>query len=58
MFGDVIVSLDNTAVASVRDLQPFLEPESVGKTITVSLIRGGQPLELTITVGERKRKDG
>jgi len=58
LFGDVIVSLDNRAVASVRDLQPFLEPESVGNTITVSLVRGGQPVELTITVGERKRKDG
>ena len=57
LFGDVIASLDGTAVASVRDLQPFLEPESVGKIITVSLIRGGQPVEFTITVGERKRKD-
>ena len=58
LFSDVIVSLDGTAVASVRDLQPFLEPESVGKTITVSLIRGGQRVELTIIVGERKRNDG
>jgi len=56
-FGDVLVSLEGTAVKSVRDLQPFLEPESVGKTIAVSLLRGGQPVEVNVTVGERKRKD-
>ena len=41
---------------SVRDLQAFLEPESVGKTIAVSLIRGGQPATVNVTIGERKRK--
>jgi S1-C subfamily serine protease len=56
-FGDVIVSFESTAVGSVRDLQPFLEPESVGKTIAVTLIRGGKPVEVNITIGERKRKD-
>ena len=45
LFGDVIVSLEGTAVSSVRDLQAFLEPESVGKTIAVSLIRGGKPAD-------------
>jgi S1-C subfamily serine protease len=56
-FGDVIVSLEGTAVASVRDLQAFLDPESVGKTVAVSLIRAGKPVEVNITIGERKRKD-
>jgi S1-C subfamily serine protease len=57
LFGDVIVALDGMAVSSVRDLQTFLEPESVGKTIGVSLIRGGKPVEVNVTIGERKRKD-
>jgi S1-C subfamily serine protease len=57
LFGDVIVALEDTAVSGVRDLQSFLEPESVGKTITASLIRGGQPAKVNVTVGERKRKD-
>jgi S1-C subfamily serine protease len=56
-FGDVIVSFEGTAVGSVRDLQPFLEPESVGKTIAATLIRGGKPVEVNITIGERTRKD-
>jgi S1-C subfamily serine protease len=57
LFGDVIVALDGAAVGGIRDLQPFLEPESVGKTIGVSLIRGGKPVEVKVTIGERKRKD-
>jgi S1-C subfamily serine protease len=57
LFGDVIVSVEGTAVGGLRDLQPFLEPESVGKTIAVSLIRGGQPSEVNITIGERKPKN-
>ena len=57
LFGDVIVALDDTAVSGVRDLQSLLEPESVGKTLAVSLIRGGQPSKVNITVGERKPKD-
>jgi S1-C subfamily serine protease len=56
-FGDVIVSLEDTAVTGVRDLQAFLDPESVGKTIAVSLIRGGQLAKVDVTIGERKRKD-
>ena len=57
LFGDVIVALDGMAVSSVRDLQAFLEPESVGKTIAVSLIRAGKFVEVNVTIAERKRKD-
>jgi S1-C subfamily serine protease len=56
LFGDVIVALEGTAVSGVRDLQAFLDPESVGKIITVSLIRGGQPAKVNVTIGERKTK--
>jgi S1-C subfamily serine protease len=57
MFGDVIVALGGTEVRNIRDLQVFLEPESVGKTIPVSLIRGGKPLEVNVTIGERNRRE-
>lgn len=55
LFGDVIVALEATAVTGVRDLQAFLGPESVGKTIAVSIIRGGKPVEASVTIVERKR---
>ena len=57
LFGDVIVALEGTAVRGVRDLLAFLDPESVGKIITVSLIRGGQLTKVNVTIGERKRND-
>ena len=55
LFGDVIVALAEIAVRNVRDLQAFLEPESVGKTISVSIIRGGKRVEVHVTIGERRR---
>ena len=57
LFGDVIVALEGTAVSNIRDLQAFIEPESVGKTIPVSIIRGGKPIEINVTIGERRRRN-
>jgi S1-C subfamily serine protease len=57
LFGDVIVALEGTAVSNIRDLQAFLEPEFVGKTIPVSIIRGGKPIEVNVTIGERRPRD-
>ena len=57
LFGDVIVALEGTAVSNIRDLQAFLEPESVGKTVPVSIIRGGKPIEINVTIGERRRRN-
>jgi len=56
LLGDVIVTLEGRAVSSIRDLQAFLEPESVGKTIPVSLIRSGKPVEVNVTIGEQRPK--
>ena len=56
LLGDVIVALEGKAVSNIRDLQAFLEPESVGKTIPVSLIRSGKPVEVNVTIGERRRR--
>jgi len=56
LLGDVIVTLEGRAVSNIRDLQAFLEPESVGKTIPVSLIRSGKPVEVNVTIGEQRPK--
>jgi S1-C subfamily serine protease len=56
LFGDVIVALGGAAVGNLRDLQALLEPESVGNTIALSVIRGGKPVEVNVTIGERKRR--
>jgi S1-C subfamily serine protease len=57
LFGDVIVAIERRAVSSIRDLQAFLEPESVGSKIAVSIIRGGKTIEVSVTIGERRSRD-
>jgi S1-C subfamily serine protease len=53
MIGDVLVKLNDSALRTIEDVQAVLEPESVGKTIKLSVIRGGNPLDVSIVIGER-----
>ena len=53
VIGDVLVSIDGEAIAEPEDLVAALRPERVGQTVTVRLVRGGEPRELRVTVGER-----
>jgi NarL family two-component system response regulator YdfI len=43
-------------VRNIRDLQAFLEPDFIGKTIAISIIRGGKPVEIKVIIGERRRR--
>jgi S1-C subfamily serine protease len=54
--GDVVVALDGKSVSDPRDVQNVLGSDSVGKQIGAQVIRGGEPKELTLTVGERPRR--
>jgi S1-C subfamily serine protease len=56
LFGDVIVAVKGTAVSNLRDLQTFLQPEFVGKTVPISIIRAGKPVDVEVTIGERRRR--
>ncbi len=53
IIGDVIVSIAGHAIAEPGDLLAVLQPDRVGKTVTTSILRGGEPRELQVTVGER-----
>jgi S1-C subfamily serine protease len=48
--GDVLVSWDGKPV---NKLQPLLGPDSVGKSVTVELRRGGQLQQVKLQIGER-----
>jgi S1-C subfamily serine protease len=54
--GDVIVSLGATRIADPMDLKAALRPDKVGESITASVLRGGEPKSLQVTVGERPRR--
>ncbi len=53
LIGDVLLSLDGTAISDVEKLQTLLGPDSVGKTMTARLVRGGAAATVSVTVGER-----
>ena len=53
IIGDIVVSIEGAPIAEPEDLVSALRPERVGQAVTVRLVRGGEPRELSVTVGER-----
>lgn len=51
--GDTIVSLAGQPVRHLDDLLALLSGDRVGTTVPVRILRGGQPQELSVTIGER-----
>ncbi len=52
--GDVIVAIDDDPVRKIDDILVYIQREkSVGDDITLSIIRDGQPMEITIVLAER-----
>ncbi|HYK89413.1 MAG TPA: S1C family serine protease [Acidobacteriota bacterium] len=55
ILGDVFVAINSNAIEDVDDLQDHLAGELIGSSMKVSLLRGGAPAEVVITIGERPR---
>src|SRR5262249_30346463 len=53
IIGDVIVSIDGRAIAEPEDLVVVLQPDRVGAAATMTILRGGEPRNLMVIVGER-----
>jgi S1-C subfamily serine protease len=51
--GDVIVALDGHPISAPEDLLDLLAGDRVGKPAQLHLLRGGSPIDLSVTVGER-----
>jgi S1-C subfamily serine protease len=56
LIGDIIVSLGGTSITEPADLKSVLRPDRVGESTIASVIRGGEPRDLQIHVGERARR--
>ena len=57
MMGDVLVTLDTHAMTSPEALHAVLDPSSVGKQLSATILRGGVLQPLSIIVGERPIKN-
>ena len=53
MVGDILLTLDGREVPLPHDLLAALSGETIGRAVTVRLIRGGQVHEVKLTIGER-----
>ena len=51
--GDILIALGGEPVRDVDDLQRLLGGDVVGKTLPLRVLRGGEPRELSVQVGER-----
>jgi len=52
--GDILVAIGGQPVIDHDALMVHLSGETVGKPISIQVLRGGQPLTVAVTVGERK----
>ena len=54
LIGDILVRMAGTTLRDTDDLQALLGPDRVGQATPVSVLRGGESRDLTVTVGERQ----
>ncbi len=53
MLGDVLVAFGGQPISDPRDLQTALGTATVGTATTVTIVRGGERKDLSVTPGER-----
>jgi S1-C subfamily serine protease len=53
LLGDILVALDGETVDDGEVLQALLGGDRVGRKVTVEVIRGGAPVMVDVTVGQR-----
>lgn len=57
LLGDLLVALGDEPVADPRDVLAALGPDSLGKTLSATLVRAGAPVTVPIAVSEHPRRD-
>ena len=57
LLGDILTSIEDTPIEKLRDVQAYLEPQNVGKTIKIQLIRAGLLQNLSLTIGDSGKRN-
>jgi S1-C subfamily serine protease len=52
VFGDIIVAVDGTSVATIEDMQAILDPRKPGDRVTLNVARGGKTREVILPLVE------
>ena len=52
ILGDILVAIEDTPIKRLRDIQAYLQPQNVGKTIKIGLIRAGKLKDVSLTIGD------
>lgn len=52
--GDTLVGVGGAAITDIESLQAALGPETVGQSVKVKMVRGGEVKESSLTVGARE----
>jgi S1-C subfamily serine protease len=53
LIGDIVLDLDQQAIASVDDLLALLNTDRVGRSVPLRVLRGAAATDLSVTIGER-----
>jgi S1-C subfamily serine protease len=56
--GDILITLDGTPTTDTDAVQALLGPERIGMSLAAKVARGGAPVDVAITVGERPQRKG
>jgi S1-C subfamily serine protease len=51
--GDVIIAIDGTQIGSMGDLGTIMQNYNPGDQVTLTILRDGKQLDLSVTLGER-----
>jgi serine protease Do len=54
MLGDVLLGIAERSLHQQEDLLAYLSEMNAGSAVNLRIWRGGQPQELSVTLGERK----
>jgi S1-C subfamily serine protease len=54
LVGDIVTALEGNVLNSTSDLERVLDPDSVGRSVRLGIVRGGSQKEIAVTIGDRK----
>ncbi|MEM8673011.1 MAG: trypsin-like peptidase domain-containing protein [Cyanobacteria bacterium P01_G01_bin.67] len=53
ILGDILIVIEDITINRLRDIQTYLEPQNVGTTIQIQLIRAGELIKVSLTIGDK-----